>query len=60
MESDPLFRKACLRLNIPTKIDKPPKTGGARRKQQRIYEVIAVFDGDFAMLKSLARSAAAS
>lgn len=39
LESDPLFRKACLRLSIPTKIDKPPKTSSARRRQQRIYEV---------------------
>ena len=39
LESDPVFRKACARLDISTKIDKPPKTSGARRKQQRIYEV---------------------
>jgi len=39
LESDPVFRKACLRLSIPTKIDKPPKTSSARRKQLKIYEV---------------------
>lgn len=36
--NDTAFVAACTRLNLPTDVMKPPKTGGARRKQQRIYE----------------------
>jgi hypothetical protein len=39
IQNEPSFVAACARLEIPADISKPPKTGGGRRKQQRIYEV---------------------
>ena len=39
LQNEPSFVAACARLEIPADFSKPPKTGGGRRKQQRIYEV---------------------
>jgi len=42
-EHDPLYIAACQRLGLPISFERPPRTSGARRKQQRIYEVHVLY-----------------
>jgi len=42
-EHDPLYIAACQRLGLPIAFERPPRTSGARRKQQRIYEVRVLY-----------------
>jgi hypothetical protein len=37
------FVAACHRLNLPAKFDKPPRTSGTRRKQEKIYQVSTLY-----------------